>query len=81
MAEQYAFGDFEFIGGLKGRVDITCQHGRYSRRHLERIVGSNATFLTILRDPVQQFVSLWHFFGYNRAFRTSLRKWIRFHTE
>jgi len=42
--------------------DVLAIHGRYDRRVAERILkADNATFVTVLRDPISQFLSLWHF--------------------
>jgi len=78
IIEQFTFGDFEFIKKLDVdyNIDLVCQHGRYSKGDLEEMVGENALFLTILRDPVEQFLSLWYFFGYKNVFEMDLNTWL-----
>jgi len=39
-------------------------------------VGEKAVFITILRDPVEQFISFWQFYGLTQLMNNSLNDWI-----
>ena len=46
--------------------NILCHHGRYDREMLERIMPRDTVYITILRQPVEQFESAFSYYGFNR---------------
>jgi len=78
-AEDSTFGDFSPIWpishGGKG-VDVVCQHGRFDAEAMESMVGPKAFHLTILRNPISQFLSLWNFYSMREKFRKPLNSWL-----
>jgi len=63
-----------FIYRLNGKVDILCLHGRYAKEPMESMVGKQGTFLSILRDPVEQFISMWTYFHQNKRMNQTLEE-------
>jgi len=79
IAEQYSFGDFTYIQAKKIKeesVDVVCQHGRYSREDVESLIGKDGLTVTILRDPIEQFSSMWAFYNYSGKTHMSLETWL-----
>jgi len=77
----HTFGDFNFMRKLllpstKESFDISCVHGRYSREVLLENLGGEATFITIIREPVKQFVSFWIFYKLEKELKMDLNSWI-----
>jgi len=75
----FTFGDFEFIKDLEldYKLDVVCQHGRFKQRDLEKMVGKRAVFFTILRDPLEQFISMWNFYRYRfKDNSTTMKDWL-----
>jgi hypothetical protein len=57
--------------------DISCFHGRYSKEAMMENLGPKALYISILRDPVQQFISSWNFYGLSRHFSgISINEWL-----
>jgi len=54
--------------------DVFCLHGRYHGDELRDIMDGKGVYVTILRDPVDQFVSTWDFFGLERKYNMSLNE-------
>jgi len=79
LLEHFTYGDFEFIKKLDDQVDILCQHGRYRAKPLHSMLGETAKFITILRDPVEQFLSLWDFYNFSAVAKLSLQQWMNVH--
>ncbi|KAJ7392602.1 galactose-3-O-sulfotransferase 1 [Desmophyllum pertusum] len=47
-----------FIADLRGkRPNILCNHARWNRNTMKELMGKDAVFITILRNPVSQFES------------------------
>jgi len=82
FSHRYTFGDFEYIRKLQTPLnkifyDISGVHGRYSKEGMASNLGPNAVYITIMRDPIEQFKSFWKFFGLERNFNgLSLDSWI-----
>ena len=52
---------------------VSCLHGRFHRANLELAVGVGAAYFTVLRDPLDMFVSLWDYYGYEKWLATDLQ--------
>jgi len=82
LAYENTFGDFNFVKVEKPPVgfdhfDISSVHGRLSIRGMFGLLGRNATLITILRNPIDQFVSMWSYYHLERTFKNvSLEDWI-----
>jgi len=74
----YSFGDYHYIKALKTDygLDVVCQHGRYKRKAIKEMIGENATFFTILRDPIKQFDSMWYFYDMHKRYNATLEQWL-----
>ena len=49
--------------------DILCNHARYKQKTLESVMTRNATFITILRNPVTNFESVFYYMEVAHACR------------
>ncbi|XP_068699298.1 galactosylceramide sulfotransferase-like isoform X2 [Montipora foliosa] len=49
-------------------ANVLCNHARYRRRAMDVIMHSNTKYITILRDPVYQFESTFHYMELYRYF-------------
>jgi len=76
--ERHDFGDFNFIERLTNysKIDVMCQHGRFARDPLLQMLGQKAKFITILRDPLDQFMSMWNFYSFEDVFGMDLEAWL-----
>jgi len=76
--EHYAYGDFRYAHILQHQpqVDVLCQHGRFHYANMKANVGGDATFVTILRKPIDQFISMWNFYRMNEQFQANLSQWV-----
>ena len=52
--------------------DIFALHTIWNKAEVERTLGPGAVFITILRDPVQLFESLWVYAGLGKYYGTDL---------
>ncbi|XP_065061503.1 galactosylceramide sulfotransferase-like [Rhopilema esculentum] len=43
-------------------ANIFCNHARYNREQMDVIMKKNTKYITILREPISQFVSSFHYF-------------------
>jgi len=72
------FGDFTFIHTLgRETFDMSITHGRYKRKAIEKLLDSrNVTLITLLRDPVEQFQSMWLYFGMTRVWEGNITEFV-----
>jgi len=47
----------------KMKYDLFCCHCVWNKAEVESTLGPGAAYITMLRDPIQQFESMWSFFG------------------
>jgi len=58
-------------------VDILARHMRYDRRKMNAALDEEKPlYLTILRDPIQQFPSFWREFKMEKTLNQSLTSFI-----
>jgi len=75
----YAFGDFKPIKKLsapKFHYNLTCEHGIYSAKGVQDLLGPDAKVVTVLREPLAQFISMWPYYELDRKFHMSLEHWL-----
>ena len=49
--------------------DIFCMHAKWSNfSAIRTLMGKNATYVTILRDPIDTFVSMWDYYQLDKQF-------------
>jgi len=72
----WSYGDHNFIYKLNASVDVICQHGRYGKLPLEQMIGQNGSFISILRNPIDQFLSVWSYYSLAKKFGMSLKTFI-----
>ncbi|XP_059095452.1 galactosylceramide sulfotransferase-like isoform X2 [Tigriopus californicus] len=56
--------------------DLCVFHSRWNKEEYRKLLGSHATFLTILRDPVTQFESQYSFFNVGKHFQLNIQEFI-----
>ena len=50
------------LGGLEGDTpNVLCNHARYNRATMQLIMKKGAKYITILRDPVYQYESMFSY--------------------
>ena len=55
-------------------VSILCLHTRFNMEEMDKVMGRDAAYVTMLRDPVSVFESLWHFYGLQGHFGMDIGK-------
>ena len=51
---------------------ILCLHTRFNRKEMERVMGDNTVYFTMLRDPVDVFESQYGYYKLEKQFGISL---------
>jgi len=82
LKEVPTYGDFNFIKSFlstnEDKFDLSVSHGRYDKYALRRLLGENVTLVTILREPISQFLSYWSYFKFSEErFNCSLDLWLQ----
>jgi hypothetical protein len=63
--------------GRRRLYDISAVHGRYSRDAMAANVGHKAVIFSMLRHPVDQFLSFWKFFFMSEKFNNAtVDEWL-----
>ncbi len=62
--------------------DISTMHMRYNRKVLDLFMSKKAKYITVVRNPVQQFHSAFVFFGYDdttpgKTIELKMSKWLQ----
>ena len=52
--------------------DIMALHARYNREKIQAVMGDNAKYVTMLRDPVDLFESAYEYYRMYRKFGMTL---------
>ena len=52
--------------------DILALHARYNRRKIQAVMGEDAKYVTMLRDPVDLFESAYEYYRMYRKFGMTL---------
>jgi hypothetical protein len=79
---QCTFGAFNYMSKVAKPAghnffDISCFHGRYSKKAMIENLWLKAIYISLLRDPVQQFISNWNFYSLSRHFSgISIDNWL-----
>ena len=55
-------------------LNIMCLHARFNMEEMDKAMGRDAAYVTMLRDPVSVFESLWHFYGLQGHFGMDIGK-------
>ena len=55
-------------------ANIFCNHARYNRKEMDIIMKKNAKYITILREPVSQYVSSFYYFEIDKLLGLQHRK-------
>ena len=55
-------------------LNILCLHTRFNMEEMDKVMGRDAAYVTMLRDPVSVFESLWHFYGLQGHFGMDIGK-------
>ena len=53
---------------------IFCLHTRWNKEEVEATIGPGAAYFTILRDPLEQFMSMWVYYDLGGVYGTSLEQ-------
>jgi len=61
-----------FSFGRAVENDVFCMHGRFDRSELGKIMQGKGVYVTIIRDPLSQFVSRWDFYGLSEKHKMTL---------
>jgi len=78
----YTFGDNEFVSESKignplwrrafKQPEMHLLHGRYHKQEFEHIMGPKTIYITMLRDPVSHYTSIYNYYGQAAKFRRKL---------
>ena len=60
--------------GEEEGYSILCLHTRFNMEEMDKVLGADTAYVTMLRDPVSVFESAWHFYGLQRHFRMDIGK-------
>ena len=66
---------------INGKYQMFCHHTRFKPREIEKIMVKNSLKITILRDPYQQFKSMYRYYGFERKFGYSFDEFVTFSNE
>jgi len=53
--------------------NLMALHTKWDQNQAELIMGEGTIYITILRDPVQQFISAFYYYKFDKIFRGGLR--------
>ena len=56
--------------------NLFASHSFWNTNEVKKIIGINATFITILRDPLEVFESGYVYFGFEKFFRKNINKFV-----
>lgn len=59
-----------------GIVDVFAVHTRFNYIEHRKLLHSDTTYVTILRDPVMLYESLYNYYQMNRVYRKSLEMFL-----
>ena len=65
----------------KEGYNIFALHTKWNQKEVEKILGKSAKYITILRDPVDNFESLYNYVHFNDTFRMNLKDFVHFYIE
>ena len=51
---------------------ILCLHTRFNKKEMEKVMGDNTVYVTMLRDPVDVFESQYGYYKLEKQFGMSL---------
>jgi len=61
--------------------DVFCLHSMWNQAEVEATMGPGSAFVTILRDPISQFESLWAYSGLTGCFNMSFLEFAHSETK
>ena len=56
-------------------------HTMWSQEEVEKVLGKGATYITILRDPVDQFESLYNYAHFEKTLHENIDGFVRHYVE
>ena len=57
--------------------NVFALHTKWNQKEVERVLGPGAKYITILRDPVDQFESLYNHAHFEKTFHVNLEEFVR----
>ena len=72
MREQQLGKGFPW-GNVNTEYDIFCLHTVWNHEEVKAILGGQAFFFTMLRDPLELFISLWNYYRLDNAYNVTLQ--------
>ncbi|XP_070553945.1 galactose-3-O-sulfotransferase 3-like [Ptychodera flava] len=62
----YCFHTDHMLPSSNGQYNILCNHAVYNRRELQKIMPTDTSYVTMLRNPEQQFESLFNRYRFGK---------------
>ena len=53
---------------------IMCLHTRFNKKEMEKVMGDNTSYVTMLRDPIEVFESQFSYYDLEKHYGMSLGK-------
>merc|ERR1712154_138847 len=60
---------------MQGYNLLAC-HSKWDHEEISNLMGSGTVFITIFRNPVDQFVSCYQYFNLQNTYKMTLREFI-----
>ena len=57
--------------------DVFALHTKWDQAEVEKVLGDGAVYVTILRDPVDQFESMYNYLHFEEEFKTDLEGFVK----
>jgi len=65
----------------KQGYNIFALHTKWNQKEVEKLLGKSAKYITILRDPVDNFESLYNYVHFDKTFKMNLNDFVHFYIE
>ena len=62
-------------GNADTEYDIFCMHTMWNGPEVKAALGGKAFFFSMLREPLDLFMSLWSYYGLSNAYKMSLEEY------
>lgn len=62
-------------GDANTEYDIFCMHTFWNHEEVKAALGGKVFFFTMLRDPLELFISLWNYYGLANAYQMTLEEY------
>ena len=75
ILQAFILGLWNLVGnGRKVPYNIFCLHARFNSKRIARVMSEprRTKYITILRDPVEIFISAWHYYKLGRCLKMSI---------